>query len=97
MTAKITGCTLKQGRKTHSSIRQSNLQLQNEAALMYCRIRAFEHRKSAAGLAGTHPSFKNQILLNYTRTENAHKVRKKSFDFCYLWKSSKLLVFRFCC
>jgi len=28
---------LKQGSKTHSSLRQSNLQLQNQAALMSCR------------------------------------------------------------
>ena len=31
--AKITGCALKQGSETHSSLRQSNLQLQNQAAL----------------------------------------------------------------
>ena len=49
ITAKISGCVLKQGSKTHSSLRQSNLQLQNGAALMSCRIRAVEHRKCAAG------------------------------------------------
>jgi len=38
ITAKISGCALKQGSKTHSTLRQSNLQLQNEAALMSCRI-----------------------------------------------------------
>jgi len=72
---------------------QSNLQLQNEAALMSCRIRAVEHRKCAAGLAEAHPSLPDRILLNYTRIENAHKVgytRKPSF---FYWKSSKLLVF----
>jgi len=53
---------LKQGSETHSSIRQSNLQLQNEAALMSCRIRAFEHR-SAAGLAGAHPGFEKSNLV----------------------------------
>jgi len=53
-TAKISGCTLEQGSETHSSLRQSNLQLQNEAALMSRRIRAVEHRKCAAGLAGAH-------------------------------------------
>jgi len=26
----------------------------------------------------------DRILLNYTRIENAHKVRKKTFDFCYV-------------
>jgi len=66
---------LKQWSKIHSSIRQSNLQLQNEAALMSCRIRAVDH--SAAGQHG----LKNGILLSCTRIENAHKVRKKSFDF----------------
>ena len=44
ITAKIPGCALKQGSKTHSSIRQSNFQLQNEAALISCRIRSVEHR-----------------------------------------------------
>jgi len=48
---------------------------------MSCRIRAVEHRKSAAGLAGAHPDLKNRVLLNYTIIENGHKVRKKSFDF----------------
>jgi len=83
-TAKIIGCALKQGSKTHSSTRQNNLQLQNEAALMSRRIRAAEHRKSAAGLAGAHPGLQDRILLNYTRIENVHKVRKKTFDFCYV-------------
>jgi len=69
------------GVKTHSSMRQSNLQLQNEAALMSCRIQAIEHRKSTTGLAGTRPCLKNRILPNYTRIENAHKAHKKTFDF----------------
>jgi len=34
-----------------------------------------------AGLAGEHPGLQDRILLNYTRIENAHKVRKKTFDF----------------
>ena len=51
VTAKISGCALKQGSKTHSSQRQSNLQPQNEAVLMSCRIRAVEHRKCANGFA----------------------------------------------
>jgi len=33
ITAKISGCTLKQGSETHSSMRQRNLQLQNETVL----------------------------------------------------------------
>jgi len=62
-------------------MRQSNLQLQNEAELMYCRIRTVEHGKCAAGFAGAHPGVQDRILLNCTRTENAHKVHKKTFDF----------------
>ena len=81
ITAKISGCTLKQGSKTHLSLRQSNLQWQNEAALMSCRIWAVEHRKCAAGLAGAYPDLQDRILLNYTRIVNAQKVRKWTFDF----------------
>ena len=43
ITAKISGCALKQGSETHSSLRQSNLQLQNQAALRSRQIRAVEH------------------------------------------------------
>jgi len=68
---------------THQCVR-ANLQLQNEAALIFCRIRAVEHRKSAAGLAGAHPGLKNKILLNYARIDIVHKVRKKTLYFCYL-------------
>jgi len=82
ITTKISGCALKQGSKTHSSMRQSNLQLTNETALMSCWIRAVEHRKCATGL--TDPGLQDRILLNYTRIENAQKVRKKTFDFCYV-------------
>jgi len=48
---------------------------------MSCRIRAVEHRKSATGLADAQSRLKDRILLNCTRIENAHKVRKKTFDF----------------
>jgi len=43
---------------------------------MSCRIRVVEHEKCAAGLAGAHPGLQDRILLNYTRIENAHEVRK---------------------
>jgi len=59
---------------------QSNLQLQNEAALMSCRIRAVEHRKCAAGMAGVYPGLQDRILLKYTRIDNAHNIRKKIFN-----------------
>ena len=68
-----------QGSKTHTSRRQSKLQLQNQAARMSRRIRAVEHRKCAAGLAGAYTGLQDRILLNYTRIENAHQARKKTF------------------
>jgi len=85
---------LKQWSKTHSSLRQSNLQWQNETALSR-RIRAVEHRKCAAGLAGAHPGLKDRILLNYTRLENARKVRKKTFNFLWCIEVQQTFCFRF--
>jgi len=95
VTAKISGCVLKQGSKTHSSVRQSNLQRRNHAALKSCRIRAIEHRKCTAGLAGVNSGLQHRILLNYTRIESTHKVRKKTFDFLLCIESSRFLVFLF--
>ena len=95
LNAIISGCALKQGSKTHSSLRQSNLQLQNQAALMSCRIRAVEHRKYAAVLSNTHPGMQDRILPNYTRIENAHKVRKKTFDFLLCIKIQQIFCFSF--
>jgi len=43
-----------------------------------------EHRKRVAEPAGAHPGLQDKILQNYTRIENAHKVRKTSLDFCYV-------------
>jgi len=85
ITAKISSFALKHRSKTHSSLRQSNLQLQNEVALMSCRLRAVEPRNCAAGLAGAHPGLQDWILLNCTRIENAHKVRyaRTLSIFCY--------------
>jgi len=48
------------------------------------RIRAAEHRTSATGLFDAHHCFQDRILLNYTRIENAHKVRKKTFVSSYV-------------
>ena len=50
---------------------------------MYCQIQAVEHRKCAAGMAGTHLGLQDRILLNYTRIENRHEIRKKTRFFCY--------------
>jgi len=41
---------VKRGGETHSPMRQSNLQLQNETALMSCRIRAVEHDRKSVWL-----------------------------------------------
>jgi len=43
-----------------------------------------EDRKCSAGLAGAHSSLQDRILLNCTRIENSHKVRKKTFVFLLL-------------
>ena len=43
------------------------------------RIRVVAHRKCAAGLSDAHPGLQDRILQNYTRMENAHEVRKKTF------------------
>jgi len=96
LTAKISGCALKQRSKTHSSLCQSNLQLQNEAAHMSCQIRAVDHiRKCAAGLSDAHPGLRDRILLNHRRIENAHKVRKKTFDFLFCIEHQQILGFPF--
>jgi len=60
-----------------------------------CRMRAVEHRKCAAGLAGAHPGLQDRFLLNYTRTENAHKVRKKIFDFFLYMEVQRTFSFLF--
>ena len=95
VTAKISGCALKQGSTTHSSIRQSNLRQKNEAALMSCQIRAVEHRVSAGGLAGAHHGLQDRILLNCTRIENVHKACKKTFDFLVIYRSPVNFQFSF--
>ena len=71
---------VKQGSKMHLSLRQNNLQLHNQAALISHGIWAIEHR-CAAGLTCTRYGLQDQILLNYTRIENAHKVCKKPYRF----------------
>jgi len=42
-----------------------------------------QHKTRATGLTGAHSGLQDQILLNLTKIENAFKVRKKTFDFCY--------------
>jgi len=61
-------------------MRQSNLQLQNETELCFV-----EYEQSSidvrAGLSDAHHGLQDRILLNYTRIQKEHKVRKKTFDF----------------
>jgi len=45
------------------------------------RIEAVEHRKCGTGLSDAHPGLQNRNLLNYTRIDNTHEVRKKTFNF----------------
>jgi len=95
ITVILSGCALKQGSKTNSSPGQSKLQLQNQAALISCWIRAVEHRKCATRLDDAHPGLQDGILLNCTRIENAHKVRKKTFDFLLFIEVQQTLSFPF--
>jgi len=62
---------------------------------MSCRIRAVEHKNCAAGLSDAHHGLQHRILLNYTRIEKAHKVRKKTFDFLLCMEAEQILLF-FC-
>jgi len=96
ITAKISGCALKQGSKTHSSLRPNNLLLQNDAALMSFRKR-MEHRKCVAGPAGAHPGLQDRIFENYTRMENVHELRKKTFNFLLCIEFQQTFSFRFPC
>jgi len=62
---------------------------------MSCRIRAVEHRKCVAGPAGAHPGLQDRILQNYTRIENTHEVRKKTFNFLLCIEVQQTFSFHF--
>ena len=81
--------------KIHSSLRPSNLQLQNDTAMISCRIRAVEHRKCVAGPADAHPGLQDWILQNYSRIENAHEVRKTTFNFLLCIEVQQMFSFHF--
>jgi len=78
--AKISGCALKQGSKTHSSLRQSNLQF-GKMKLRSCLV---EYERSIIESVRldwlTHTPVCKIESCNYTRIENVHKVRKKTFN-----------------
>jgi len=80
ITATISGCTLKQGVKhSHQCV---SVIFNHKMRLRYCLV---EYEQSSidvrAGLSDAHPCLQYRNLLNYTRIENALKVRKKTFDF----------------
>jgi len=58
------------------------------------QIRVVEHR-CAAGLVGAHPGLQDRIVLNYTRIENAHKVRNKTFSFLLCTEVKQTFSFPF--
>ena len=107
ISAKISGCVLKQGSKTNSSLRQRNLQLQNEAALASCRMRAVQHRKSAVGLAGAHPELPDWLFLEAIGVKNLfgffflilHFIPRAkdllTIMYCSLYKISSFALGRF--
>ena len=56
---------------------------------MSYRLRAVEHKKCAAGLAG-----ESWILLNYTRIESAHKVQtQENYQFFVMYRSPANVYF----
>ena len=63
---------------------------------MSCRLRAVEHRKCVAGPAGAYPGLQDRILLNYTRIENTHEVRKKTSNFLLCVDVQQFSGFHFC-
>jgi len=64
---------------------------------MSCRIRAFELRKRTAELDGVHSGLQDGILLNYTRIESTHKVRKKTFNILLCIEGQQVFSFPFSC
>ena len=62
---------------------------------MSCRIRAFEYRKCTAELASVHSGLQDRTLLNYTRIESAHEVRKKTSNFLVCIEIQQTFSFSF--
>jgi len=73
---------LKQGSRTHSLLRQRCSQLQKyKAARMSRRIAV---NQKVCSWVGGHPGLTVWNLLNFTRIENPHKVRRIIFVFHYV-------------
>jgi len=96
--AKISSCALKQGCKTHSLMRQSNLQLQNEAR--WCLVedeRSSIERQRLGCIWCTLRFEKSDLAKLHRNWECSLKHPGELPIFCYVWNSSKLLVFLFPC
>jgi len=79
--AKISGCALKQGSKTHSSLRPSNFQLQNEAALMSLSITSSRAYK-VCGLTGWRtPLFARSNLAKLQENWECAWSTQENFQF----------------
>ena len=74
ITAKISGCVLKQGSETLITASEQ-FTTANEAVLIYRRTRAVEHR-CAAGRAVAHPGLEDRILINTTGLPTCLHQRK---------------------
>jgi len=81
LTEKISGIALKQGNENTLITTSEQFTTAKRGSLMSRRIRALEHRTCATVLFDAHHCWQDRILLNYTRIEIAHKVRKKTFLF----------------
>jgi len=78
ITTKISGNALKQGSKTHLTLRKGSSQLQKYKAAQLSR------RSEGILLGWRTPRVDSLKLVNYTRIEDAHKVRKKIFVSYYV-------------
>jgi len=84
ITTKISGCVLRQRSKTHSSLRQTNLQLQIQAALMSCQMRAVEQKVSDLFWLFLTCKYTKQKSLNYKSFTNPFLCNIQSVETCSL-------------
>ena len=89
----MSGCALKHGSKTHSSMRQSNSKPLNEAPLISCWIQAVEHRKCAAGLSGAR--FARSNLAKLHKSWEFAWSSQENFRFFAMYKSPETFSFPF--
>jgi len=83
ITAKISGCVLKQGSKP-LLITAPEQFTTTEWGCCNVLSDTSSRAQKVCGLAGAHPGLQDRILLNYTRIDNVHKVHMKTFNFSYV-------------